>query len=134
MKQGAMQQLLTGKKRLPGFEGEWEDVYLGNIADIRTGKRNGDEATPTGKYCFFVRSQDIFRIDDYSYDGEAILIPGEGGIGSIFHYINGKFDYHQRVYKISDFSKNYCCKFVYYYLQQYLFLLEEAGLLQVVPH
>lgn len=119
MKQGAMQQLLTGKKRLPGFEGEWEDVYLGNIADIRTGKRNGDEATPTGKYCFFVRSQDIFRIDDYSYDGEAILIPGEGGIGSIFHYINGKFDYHQRVYKISDFSKNYCCKFVYYYLQQY---------------
>jgi type I restriction enzyme S subunit len=119
MKQGAMQQLLTGKKRLPGFEGEWENVYLGNIADIRTGKRNGDEATPTGKYCFFVRSQDIFRIDDYSYDGEAILIPGEGGIGSIFHYINGKFDYHQRVYKISDFSKNYCCKFVYYYLQQY---------------
>lgn len=119
IKQGAMQQLLTGKKRLPGFDGEWVKVYLGNIADIRTGKRNGDEATPTGKYCFFVRSQDVFRIDDYSYDGEAILIPGEGGIGTIFHYINGKFDYHQRVYKISDFSKDFCCRFIYYYLQQY---------------
>lgn len=119
IKQGAMQQLLTGEKRLPGFDGEWVKVYLGNIADIRTGKRNGDEATPTGKYCFFVRSQDVFRIDDYSYDGEAILIPGEGGIGTIFHYINGKFDYHQRVYKISDFSKDFCCRFIYYYLQQY---------------
>jgi type I restriction enzyme S subunit len=24
IKQGAMQQLLTGKQRLPGFKGEWE--------------------------------------------------------------------------------------------------------------
>ena len=28
IKQGAMQELLTGKKRLPGFEGEWEKVEL----------------------------------------------------------------------------------------------------------
>jgi len=34
IKQGAMQQLLTGKKRLPGFGGEWEVKKLGEIADI----------------------------------------------------------------------------------------------------
>jgi type I restriction enzyme, S subunit len=37
IKQGAMQQLLTGKKRLPGFSGEWEVKRLGEIAEIATG-------------------------------------------------------------------------------------------------
>ncbi|MCW5678331.1 MAG: restriction endonuclease subunit S, partial [Xanthobacteraceae bacterium] len=34
LKQAAMQQLLTGKTRLPGFEGEWEDKSLGEIGEI----------------------------------------------------------------------------------------------------
>lgn len=33
LKQGAMQELLTGKKRLPGFSGKWEAISLGSIAD-----------------------------------------------------------------------------------------------------
>ncbi len=37
LKQGAMQELLTGKKRLPGFRGEWEVKGLGEIADVKTG-------------------------------------------------------------------------------------------------
>ncbi|MFM2217628.1 MAG: hypothetical protein RL240_1946 [Planctomycetota bacterium] len=37
IKQGAMQELLTGKRRLPGFSGEWETKMLGEIADIKTG-------------------------------------------------------------------------------------------------
>ncbi len=35
LKQGAMQQLLTGKKRLPGFSGEWEVKRLGDVAAPR---------------------------------------------------------------------------------------------------
>lgn len=37
LKQAAMQQLLTGKTRLPGFEGEWVVKRLGDLADIRSG-------------------------------------------------------------------------------------------------
>lgn len=37
MKQGTMQQLLTGKKRLPGFEGEWTKKKLGAIVDVLYG-------------------------------------------------------------------------------------------------
>ena len=37
LKQAAMQQLLTGQTRLPGFGGEWEVKRLGDIADIRGG-------------------------------------------------------------------------------------------------
>ena len=34
VRQGAMQELLTGKKRLPGFAGDWENVSLGEIGTI----------------------------------------------------------------------------------------------------
>ena len=119
VKQGAMQQLLTGKKRLPGFTEEWVEKKLGDISRIKTGSRNGDEAIENGKYPFFVRSQKIYSIDSYSFEGEAILVPGEGGIGNIFHYVNGKFDYHQRVYKISNFSDSICGKYVYFYMTRY---------------
>lgn len=37
IKQGAMQELLTGKKRLPGFSGEWEMRRLGDLAHIQRG-------------------------------------------------------------------------------------------------
>ena len=118
IKQGVMQQLLTGEKRLNGFTESWIEEKLGNISLIKTGCRNGNEAVENGKYPFFVRSQTVYRINSYSFDGEAIIIPGEGGIGSIYHYINGKFDYHQRVYKISDFPKNIYAKYIYFYMKQ----------------
>jgi len=39
IKKGVMQQLLTGKKRLPGFDGEWEVKKLGDLAEVKGGKR-----------------------------------------------------------------------------------------------
>lgn len=117
IKQGAMQELLTGKKRLPGFTGNWKMKKLGEISNIKTGDKNNEQKSSNGKYSFFVRSQKVERIDTYSFDGEAILIPGEGNIGEIFHYINGKFDYHQRVYKISNFPKNISGKYIFYQMK-----------------
>lgn len=117
IKQGIMQELLTGKKRLPGFSGEWVEKRLGDVVlDINTGARNNEDKVKNGKYPFFVRSQTVEYIDKYRYDCEAILIPGEGNIGEIFHYINGRFDCHQRVYKISNFI-DVNGKFIYYYLR-----------------
>ena len=37
LKQAAMQQLLTGQTRLPGFSGEWGQLQVGDIADVKTG-------------------------------------------------------------------------------------------------
>lgn len=37
IKQGAMQELLTGKKRLPGFSGEWENIVLGTVSSFYNG-------------------------------------------------------------------------------------------------
>jgi type I restriction enzyme S subunit len=114
IKQATMQQLLTGKTRLPGFGGAWETKRLGEVAHIVTGSRNNQDKVEDGEYPFFVRSATVERIDSYSFEGEAILVPGEGGIGNIFHYIVGRFDVHQRVYKISQFTESIYGKFVFF--------------------
>ncbi len=116
IKQGTMQELLTGKKRLPGFSGEWVEKTLGEIANIKTGSSNNQDKNEDGEYPFYVRSDNVERINSYSHDCEAILIPGEGGIGSIFHYMNGRFDVHQRVYAITKFVETVSGLFVFYYM------------------
>ena len=88
----------------PGPEYAWEQRKLGDISKIKTGSSDAQDAALEGEYPFFVRSDEIQHSNKYLYDGEAILIPGEGRLGEIYHYINGKFDFHQRVYKISDFD------------------------------
>jgi type I restriction enzyme S subunit len=114
IKQAVMQQLLTGKTRLPGFSGAWEAKRLGEVAHIKTGSKNNEDKNENGQYPFFVRSAVVERINSYCYDGEAILVPGEGGIESIFHYINGRFDCHQRVYMINRFLDGVFGKLIYY--------------------
>ena len=57
IKQGAMQQLLTGKKRLPGFEGEWNEKYLGEIGITYNGivgKTKDDFGKGDAKYITFL--------------------------------------------------------------------------------
>jgi len=122
LKQAAMQQLLTGKTRLPGFNGEWEADYVKNLASISTGARNTQDRREDGKYPFFVRSSTVEHIDSYSYDGEAVLTAGDGvGTGKIFHYIKGKFDFHQRVYKISNFTERVDGYFLYLFFSTHFY-------------
>jgi len=118
LKQAAMQQLLTGQTRLPSFQGEWKIKRLGQVAGIKTGNRNNEDKSDDGQYPFFVRSDVIERINSYSYECEAILVPGEGKIGSIFHYIQGRFDVHQRVYAITDFMTDVSSRFVHLYMKK----------------
>lgn len=102
--------------RLEGFSGEWEDCTLGEHSHVTTGSSDVQDADPDGLYPFFVRSQHVERSNKYLFDGEAILIPGEGRLGEIFHYYIGKFDFHQRVYRISDFE-DIDGKYVYWAMQ-----------------
>lgn len=90
--------------RFKGFTEDWEQCKLGDVANIKTGSRNQQDSVTNGKYPFFIRSEKIEKLDTYDFDTEAILVPGDGRIGEIFHYYNGKFALHQRVYKVDDFK------------------------------
>lgn len=72
VRQGMMQELLTGRIQLRGFEGEWGSTTLGSVCRIKTGARNNQDKVPNGAYPFFVRSATVERIDSYSYDTEAM--------------------------------------------------------------
>ncbi|MGB5062452.1 MAG: restriction endonuclease subunit S, partial [Candidatus Competibacter sp.] len=48
LKQAAMQQLLIGQTRLPGFSGEWEVKMLGDVATIRDGTHQTPKYMPSG--------------------------------------------------------------------------------------
>ena len=89
---------------------------LKELAEIGTGSSDKKDANTNGKYPFFVRSKNIEKHNAFEFDEEAIIIPGEGGIGDIFHYIKGKYALHQRVYRIHFTSDSINVKFAYYYL------------------
>ena len=88
-------------------------MRIGNIAEVGTGSSNGNEAIDGGLYPFFIRSQTVKTKNDYEYDEEAIIIPGEGGVGEIFHYVDGKYALHQRVYRIHFTTEDVLTKFAY---------------------
>ncbi len=84
---------------------DWEVSPIGNVCEIVTGNKNTQDKIEDGQYPFFVRSQTIEHINSYSFDCEGVLTAGDGvGTGKVFHYINGKFDFHQRVYLMNNFT------------------------------
>lgn len=107
-KKALMQKLLTPQP-------DWQEVKLGDICKITTGKLDANEMVENGKYPFFTCSKDIYKIDKYAYDMEALLMAGNGEIGDIKYY-NGKFNAYQRTYILYNF------KFNIKYAMQYLLL------------
>ena len=110
------------KLRFPEFKGEWEDKKLKHLCDVQTGNKDTQNRVEDGLYPFFVRSNTIEKINSFSFDGEAILTSGDGvGVGKNFHYINGKFDFHQRVYCLNSFKNNVVGKFIFYFFSTFFY-------------
>ena len=98
---------------------DWEQRKAKEICSISTGKGNTQDKIDNGKYPFYVRSATIERSNDYLYDQEAVLTVGDGvGTGKVFHYVNGKYNLHQRVYRMFDFNSDVSTKYFYYYFSK----------------
>ena len=99
-----------------------------DVAEVGTGSSNGNEAVENGTYPFFIRSQTVKSKNEFEYDEEAVIIPGEGGIGNIYHYINGKYALHQRVYRIHFISTQIDTKYAYYCFNEFFkeFIMKKA--------
>lgn len=96
----------------------WELKRMRYLCDITTGGRDTENREDDGLYPFYVRSQTVERISSYSFDGEAILTAGDGvGVCKVWHYVNEKFDFHQRVYMMCNFQQ-VLGKYLFYYLKE----------------
>lgn len=97
---------------------DWHIKRLRFLCEIKTGNKDTINAKDDGIYPFYVRSPKIEKIDSFTFEGEAILMAGDGvGAGKVFHYAKGKFDYHQRVYNLHGF-KDIKAKYLFYYLRE----------------
>jgi len=93
----------------------WEIKKLGNLTTIKTGKLNANAMVENGDYAFFTCSREVFRIDNYAFDCEAILLAGNNASGdfNVKHY-KGKFNAYQRTYVITIDDND---KLLYVYLK-----------------
>lgn len=106
----------------------WHMVPARYLCTITTGSEDSGNASEDGQYPFYVRGREILSIDRYSFDGEAVMTPGDGqgGTGKVFHYFDGKFEAHQRVYVFKDFD-GVTGPFFYYFLSTFLRPVALAG-------
>jgi type I restriction enzyme S subunit len=80
LKQAAMQQLLTGQTRLPGFKGEWVAKTLGDVLTICHGRSQHEVETENGAYPILATGGQIGTAKRFLYDKPSVLIGRKGTI------------------------------------------------------
>ena len=80
LKQAAMQQLLTGQTRLPGFQAAWEIKRLGELLTICHGRNQREVEDTSGLYPIFATGGQIGTASRALYDKPSVLIGRKGTI------------------------------------------------------
>ena len=131
------QQLLTAQKQLKtyrqsllksAFEGkltnqnlkagelpkDWEVKKLGEVCDIQTGKHDANHASSKGEFRFYTCAFEFMFCDTKRFNGENLILPGNGAnVCEVFYY-NGEFDAYQRTYVLNKIKT--LPKFLYYHM------------------
>ena len=71
---------------------------LDEYCSIFTGKKNANASVDGGKYKFFTCAPDALQINSYIYDGNAIIVSGNGAYTGRTRFYSGRFDLYQRTY------------------------------------
>ena len=121
----------TPRLRFPEFRTApaWETKPLGTLCTIANGKSNAQDHEEKGIYPLFDRSEEIKKSSNYLFEGEAVIIPGEG-MRFVPRYFDGKFALHQRAYALMDFI---CSgKFIFYEMDFFQDVLLSKAVLSTV--
>lgn len=112
IKQGAMQQLLTGKKRLPGFSGEWVEKFIGDSLSIKHGRDQKQIECSNGKYPILGTGGIIGFTNTPLYSKESVLIGRKGTIDKPYFYDTPFWTVDTLFY--SEINTGYDAKFLFY--------------------
>ena len=103
---------------------DWQTYHLSDFLPVITGKKNANVSSDLGKYPFFSCSQDYAWTDEYSFDGSAILVAGNGDFNVKFY--NGKFEAYQRTYVLIPYDPQYAA-WLFYAVQFHLEKITSAA-------
>jgi len=112
IKQAAMQQLLTGKTRLPGFRGEWKVKKLGDILKVCHGKSQRGIVANDGKFPILATGGEIGRTNEFLHDKPSVLIGRKGTIDAP-QYVDTPFWTIDTLF-FTDISDLAIPKFIFY--------------------
>ena len=112
IKQGAMQELLTGKRRLPGFSGNWQTISLKKALSVGHGMSQHDVACPTGRYPILATGGVIGQANRYLWNAPSVLIGRKGTINKP-QYMDKPFWSIDTLF-YTKINEGYCPKFLYY--------------------
>lgn len=94
----------------------WMMKRLKFLCTIQTGNQDTQDSDPAGLYPFYVRSPIVEKSNKISFEGEGILMAGDGaGAGRVFHHVFGKYAVHQRVYRLANI-RGINSYYLYYFL------------------
>ena len=98
----------------------WSCSDIKSALNIFTGKKDVSKAIP-GPYKFFSCAPEPISSNEYMYDGEVVLVSGNGSYTGRVGYFNGKFDLYQRTYACVLKSESDTWMPFYYYTLRYMF-------------
>ncbi len=144
IKQGAMQQLLTGKTRLPGFSGKWEKKQLKEFLDYQVGFPFSASRFNAHRGLRLVRNRDLKSDDQIVFSDEAcgaeyfvqngdVLIGMDGDFCPCI-WKKGKALLNQRVGKLLPKDTVLDKLFIYYAIQKPLIDLQDGTGATTVKH
>ena len=121
-KKGLMQQIFSQAIRFKADDGcdfpDWKEKKLGSLCEITTGKLDANAMVKDGQYRFYTCAKEYYKIDDYAFDTDALIVSGNGANVGYIHHYQGKFNAYQRTYVLDSFTDNII--FVKFVLDEYL--------------
>ena len=101
----------------------WNDVF-----NTTTGKLDSNAMVEDGEYPFFTCAKEVFRIDRYAFDQEALLLAGNNAAGKYdVKYYKGKFNAYQRTY-VLGLKQDWSYRLFQYQLEDKLVYLQQQSL------
>ena len=101
---------------------KWNEVF-----NTKTGKLDSNAMVPGGQYPFFTCAKEVFSIDNFAFDQEALLLAGNNAAGKYdVKYYKGKFNAYQRTY-VLDLKQDWSYQLFRYQLEDKLEWLREQS-------
>lgn len=101
----------------------WNEVF-----NTTTGKLDSNAMVENGDYPFFTCAKEVFRIDKYAFEQEALILAGNNAAGKYdVKYYKGKFNAYQRTYILS-LKQDWSYRLFQYQLEDKLVYLQQQSL------
>jgi type I restriction enzyme, S subunit len=112
LKQGAMQELLTGRKRVPKFSDEWQFKALKDIAPLQRGFDLPNTQLKAGNYPVVYSNGILNFHSSFRVKAPGVVTGRSGTIGKV-NYLDTDFWPHNTTLWVTDFKGN-SPKFIFY--------------------